>query len=187
MDDAPIRCTPIVLTDANGHVGFSAEHVGEDQGIGRVRAERENRNGRLLRQFVDRVGMVAINTWWKGGSGHTYARMDEQGMNVRKSRVDYILVPMQLYGSVCTCEVLQDIGVRLQNTRTALTYMVDHAPVRVRIRGRPYEGTGEASKVRRLDRTQLSLDTQGRNGEAGDARRQSFTQIVRAGLDKEGR
>lgn len=130
--EAPVRCESVIRTDANGHVGWSTEPEVGEGGFGTVRAERENKNGRLLTRFVGRVGMVAVNIRWKGGPGHTHACATDAGE--RKTRVDYVRLPLREYANVCTCEVLHKVGNRLHNTKHTLTYLVDIAPVRVRLK-----------------------------------------------------
>ena len=48
------------------------------RGVGTEGAERENKNGKILREFCERTDMVAINTWWANG-GATYVTVREIG------------------------------------------------------------------------------------------------------------
>ena len=73
LREIPARSTPVIFTDANGHTGkgLCQAKTNEDmlRGVGEEGAHRENNNGKLLREFCERTGMVAINTWWPKGGG----------------------------------------------------------------------------------------------------------------------
>ena len=119
---------------------------------------RENKNGRLLRSFADRVGFTAVNTRWTGGSGPTYFRSTSTGSH--RTRVDYVLLPQSGYAAVHSCDVLLNEGLRLQHTKTMLTFLVDHVPLRVRLLGTPYLGPRDKRTRRRIDQAALALDAQ---------------------------
>ena len=95
LRELPTRCTPVIFTDANGHTGKGHDTTSSSHGIGPEGAEKENKNGKLLREFCERTDMVAINTWWPRGGGATYFTAREIDGRLRKysSRIDYELIP----------------------------------------------------------------------------------------------
>ena len=75
-NELPKRCTPFLLTDANGHVGkpfrdSDWQGESEDSGVGPKGREGENVNGMLVRQFMEKQHMAAFNTFMDSGSGPT--------------------------------------------------------------------------------------------------------------------
>ena len=165
LREIPIRSTPIVFTDANGHTGKGQVRDKTDslQGIGPEGAEKENKNGKLLREFCERTDMTAINTWWPKGGGATYFSAREIGGRIRKysHRIDYVLIPIGEMCRIRDCRVLMREGLQLQNTQRALGHLIDHVPVRV-----VHEGlaVGEMMKPRtvrrRLDREGMAWGAQ---------------------------
>ena len=181
LQEMPSRSTPVIFTDANGHTGRGTHltKTNDDRrsGIGPEGAERENKNGRILREFCDRTGMVAINTWWPHGGGATYFTEREVGGRTRKysSRIDYILIPAGEMSRIHECRVLKKEGLQMQHTRKALAYLIDHVPVRVRHAGL---AVGEMMKTnhtrRKIDREGIAWDAQ-----QGGERRAQFAQKIR--------
>ena len=147
LREIPIRSTPVIFTDANGHTGKGQvrDKDARLQGIGTEGAERENKNGEILRGFCERTDMVAVNTWWPKGGGATYFTAREIGGRIRKysHRIDYVLIPMGEMRRISDCRVLMREGLQLQNTRRALGYLIDHVPVRVIHEGLAVRGNDE--------------------------------------------
>ena len=96
----PRRTMMVVGTDSNGHVGSVTERSimdpyvemlegwGRDYvHIGDHGAETENINGKLMREFLEKTNMVAVNTKFREASGKTW-----YGGKGGATRVDYILV-----------------------------------------------------------------------------------------------
>ena len=83
-------------TDANGRVGSIRHYTTEDPlrvedveddsdylHIGDKRPDEENPSGTLMREFLERTGMEALNTWDPMARGHTWT-----GGKGARSRVD---------------------------------------------------------------------------------------------------
>ena len=122
----PVRSTPVIFTDANGHTGQGPSQTQEKdervRGVGTEGAQREHKNGQILREFCERTGMVAINTWWPRGGGATYYTAREIGGRIRKysSRIDYVLIPVDELSRISECRVLKREGLQLHHSRMAL-------------------------------------------------------------------
>ena len=163
LRELPTRCTPVIFTDANGHTGKGHDTTSSSHGIGPEGAEKENKNGKLLREFCERTDMVAINTWWPRGGGATYFTAREIDGRLRKysSRIDYVLIPKGEMNRIRDCRVLKREGLQLQNTHRALCYLIDHVPVRVLHEGLAVGELMTTRTVRRrLDREGLASDAQ---------------------------
>ena len=81
----PARTMTLIGTDANGHVGSLREYTSEVPfrqdphraqedyiHVGANGREVENQNGTLLREFLERDNMVAVNTKSARASGKTW-------------------------------------------------------------------------------------------------------------------
>ena len=181
LRDMPTRSTPVIFTDANGHTGKGTHQTQATderrRGIGTEGAERENKNGKILREFCERTGMVAINTWWPRGGGATYFTARDIGGRNRKysSRIDYVLMPVEEMNRIQECRVLKREGLQLQHSRQALAYLIDHVPVRVKHAGLAVgETMKNRSNRRKLDREGIAWDAQ-----QGGERRAQLAQKMR--------
>ena len=178
LRELPIRSTPVIFTDANGHTGKGHVRDKADSlhGIGPEGAERENKNGKLLREFCERTDMIAINTWWHKGGGATYFSAREIGGRIRKyaTRIDYVLIPKGEFRRIRHCRVLMREGLQLLNAQRALCYLIDRVPLRAIREG---QAIGEMTKTlkvrRRLDREGLAWEAQ-----QGGTRRTQLTQTM---------
>ena len=103
----------MVLTlDANGKTGYiKGEGVHQlpphDDAIGTCTPEMANVNGELLRGFLNRNRLFAVNTHCDEGSGPTYRHHDGGS-----SRLDYVGLPKGYHDAVLKCEVLLQAGRR---------------------------------------------------------------------------
>eukprot|EP00972_Heterocapsa_arctica_P097218 14343471-Heterocapsa_arctica.AAC.1 len=84
------------MTDANAHVGktrcLDQEYFG---GVGPHGAEQDNWSGRQLHSFVNEHRLICVNTYRRDAAGPTYS--DGHG---RLTRVDYILMPVDMLNSI---------------------------------------------------------------------------------------
>ena len=107
LQDLPQNTMIIVCTDCNGHVGSHREfdptlvtaddlgtlncmdpsRMGEYPHIGPYHPEQENPNGKVFRQFLEQVNLIATNTWTQEASTYTYSH--SLGY---KTRPDFIAV-----------------------------------------------------------------------------------------------
>ena len=200
LREMPNRCTSVVLTDANGHLGHVREgrgvgtrglRTGEEAdgcvAVGTEGAEVENKNGKVVREFMESERMVAINTVWRGGSGFTYSRRtstsDGRESQVR-TRIDYIILPQECRKDVWDCRVMYKDAVRLQ-TGTART-INDHVPLRVLMGMWPVGAQMEGGKGRngKVDVHGMARAAQGVEGEAH--RRAELGERVRRGMEERG-
>ena len=154
------------------------------RGVGEEGAQRENTSGLLLREFCERTGMVAINTWWPHGGGATFFTVREIGGRMRKyaSRVDYVLIPAGEVRRIRECRVLLKEGMQLQNSKQALGYLIDHVLVRVLHEGLAVgEMMNKNIQRRRLDREGMAWEAQ-----KGGERRNLLAQAMREIMTEQG-
>eukprot|EP00972_Heterocapsa_arctica_P009945 1462373-Heterocapsa_arctica.AAC.1 len=86
-----MRCQPIVLMDANAHVGSphrESQPVPFSEAVGPYMPEVENWNGSLLRQSMNAVGLTLVNTFRPEGAGATW----HSGHGC-STRIDYVALP----------------------------------------------------------------------------------------------
>eukprot|EP00972_Heterocapsa_arctica_P010953 1605659-Heterocapsa_arctica.AAC.1 len=81
----PARTTPVILMDANSHVGPIDVNTSS---VGPYNAERPTWNGRQLIAVCEKFNLMLLNTWWPNASGSTWT--NGRGSH---SRIDFIAVP----------------------------------------------------------------------------------------------
>ena len=152
LQSLPSRSLPILYMDANARLGL-VKDLGrfssvESTSVGVSGAELENSNGRLLRNFLEQFGLVAVKTI--RGSQSTFYPGSTIGAN---SRVDYICCPASMWYSsqVDNPRVLMAEGDRLQLVKAARR--VDHRPVAVSLSTSTLAYTGK--EHRRWDQDKL--------------------------------
>lgn len=128
----PARCTPLLLMDANAHVG-SAQACTPDglDLVGCVAPQRENAAGGILRAWLEQHRLCLLNTVLPGGCGPTW-----QGHMGRCSRVDFIAMPLELTAAVDSVRVMRRKAAQLQ-ARVGQV-LLDHSPVVARWRHRTW-------------------------------------------------
>eukprot|EP00971_Amphidinium_carterae_P061491 1217141-Amphidinium_carterae.1 len=133
IEALPVRCTPVLLSDANAHLGYLPQHEGDWQAaaehpfescVGPYNAQLENYNGLHLRKLLQRQGLTAVNTQVDRGSGPTFF-----GHSGSCSRIDYICLPCGLLRNVTRCERWLSLGVKLQ--LASCHELRDHVPLMV--------------------------------------------------------
>jgi len=92
--------------------------------------------------------MCLVNTYFPGSSGYTWS-------NSRAwSRIDYVAVPAEKLGRVCSCQVWYNTAVMIQASRSLV--QKDHAPVYVRMQHRCwYEAANTGPSRPKWDRAKL--------------------------------
>ena len=137
----PGRTQLIIGVDANGHVGSTRratravggryeeeEEWGRREGdeypyIGAEGAEEENKNGELMREFLEFADMVAVNTTNAATAGWTWSSADGEV----RTRVDYVLVDRKLYER--GGEVQRSGALHAQLRASVEKQVHDHVPV----------------------------------------------------------
>ena len=104
-----------LLIDANARTGSVPS-----AGIGPAAVQTENRNGPLLRAYLDRFALAAINTFYKGATA-----------TWRSTRgywccIDYIVAPLHLAPRVEWCRTMDDIALTFSTE-------IDHVAVGARM------------------------------------------------------
>ena len=114
LNNIPSRCVPIICMDANGRVGSQAsESIGSHDG------QKENSNGKQLRELCEHHHLCLANTFypigptWRGE--HT------------TSRIDYIAIPKAMLPQVKRCQIYHRSGAALQ--KIATPGWRDHRPL----------------------------------------------------------
>eukprot|EP00972_Heterocapsa_arctica_P096774 14277889-Heterocapsa_arctica.AAC.1 len=121
----PTRCQPILLMDANAHVGSQDQEslpVNLSEAVGPCMPEVQNWTGSQLEQTMNAVGLVLVNTYRPEGAGATW-----HSGHGRATRIDYIALPAQLLQQVKQCRVWLSTGLFLQLSMTP--NLVDHSPL----------------------------------------------------------
>ena len=161
---------------------------GEEVSVGEEGAEPENKNGRVLREFLESESMLAVNTIWRGGSGYTYGSSRTEGEVERRvfTRVDYVLIPTECLRDVLNCRVMYKEGILLQLSKGVRLNLIDHAPVRVVMKMWPVRAAtaGAGARVGGLDRRGLANAANGTGRETG--RREQMGLRVREEMQKQG-
>ena len=124
LNKLPARTLPVLCLDANAWTGLDGSGVAlHSAAIGPFDSAKENTNGRIFREFLERFYLVAVNTMV--GAGPTYF----SGTFETASRIDYICVPQGWWWSklVQKPQVFMREGDRLQLVGCARR--VDHRPV----------------------------------------------------------
>jgi hypothetical protein len=129
----PGRSIPIIGLDANGHVGLEYRWeskvwvTGGSGVVGEAEAEKENQQGKLLREFCENSRLSIINSFHQAGK--TYYSQASWA----QARVDYLLVPSGVFadGKCGATKVNTKLGNQLQYIISK--YRVDHFPVGMRI------------------------------------------------------
>jgi hypothetical protein len=147
------RTTPIILLDANAHVGRRSEggkqvgwvdrgdtREGEVRAVGCEEEEEEDEAGARLAEAMEGKGMVLLNTFYR--AGRTYFK------DGRQTRPDYVAVPAWCMGAgrVAECRVMYTEGRRLQMVEQ-VEDKLDHYPLKVKIRTK-LEYNAEVASVR---------------------------------------
>jgi len=123
----PARLLPILAGDLNSHVGMvytqGRWQTPGSNSIGPCGAEKENAQGKLLRNFCDKHGLAAINTGQTSGSGKSYWNSNGRAT----SRPSYIVVPQSKKDQFTKCTVRKNLGYRVQCSESSL--QIDHSPL----------------------------------------------------------
>eukprot|EP00972_Heterocapsa_arctica_P039061 5752324-Heterocapsa_arctica.AAC.1 len=73
LQNLPLRCVPIIMTDANAHVGKTRRLDQEDfEGVGPHGAEQDNWCGRQFHSFVNEHRLICVKTYRRDAAGPTY-------------------------------------------------------------------------------------------------------------------
>ena len=137
----------MITVDANARIGSMRRHTTEAHGgmnwkeekdedreykwIGEEKAEDENENGTLLREFAERNRLIITNTWNYEGSGWTWKN------NTKWGRVDYVLVSENLWRG--TNEPVKRGIQEAHRINEGLWWkMQDHIPIGTRINWTKY-------------------------------------------------
>eukprot|EP00971_Amphidinium_carterae_P081407 1610596-Amphidinium_carterae.1 len=132
LDALPARCMPILVMDANCHVGL--ERVDNTMSwvlssgldcVGAFGAERQSANATGYLDVLNAHRLLLVNTFQQSGCGPTYFSSNSA------TRVDYIAVPRCMLERVSNCAVWRRTGRRLQLAECARN--MDHAPVAVEL------------------------------------------------------
>ena len=158
----PNRTRHIMGTDANGRVGSVRHYTTEDPTrvedleddadyvhIGDKRPDEENKNGTLMREYLERTGMEAFNTWDPEACGHTWT-----GGKGATSRVDYMLQDVSFRDSTVSIHVAREF----RRTLRGLVALEDndHFPLRLRVRLKPWGGGRPQQKANDYDRQAMT-------------------------------
>ena len=123
------RCLPVIAVDANDRLGYVRTPHGpsplQSSAVGPYEPELQRDRSTLLIEFLERLKLVALNTWFADAAGTTFY----SGTSDATSRIDYLLVPLSYYeaGMVRWCRVLLQRGDKLQLVPACRR--VDHRPV----------------------------------------------------------
>eukprot|EP00971_Amphidinium_carterae_P352980 6492786-Amphidinium_carterae.1 len=170
IDALPARCMPVLMMDANCHVGL--ERVdnswllssGRDC-VGVYGAERQSANATGVLELLNTHRMLLVNTFLQSGCGPTYFS------STSSTRVDYIAVPRCMLTRVSNCTVWRRTGHRLQLAESARN--LDHAPVAIELDVRLwFDATLQRSVQWDLDGLMCALLT-------GGEQAQKFLQVIR--------
>eukprot|EP00929_Paragymnodinium_shiwhaense_P107448 TRINITY_DN7354_c0_g1_i2.p2 TRINITY_DN7354_c0_g1~~TRINITY_DN7354_c0_g1_i2.p2 ORF type:complete len:1276 (+),score=12.13 TRINITY_DN7354_c0_g1_i2:152-3979(+) len=130
VNSLPRRCLPVLCSDTNGHIGLEPCEGGfvftDDRSVGRADAESENFNGCMLRTFLQKQSMAAINSY--ATCGPTFFG-GNRGHGRSATRVDFICLPSTMLEQVRKVEVWEHTGKKLQMGLQQGKY--DHRPVRI--------------------------------------------------------
>ena len=133
--ELPARTLPLLLTDANGHLGYDELGL-VSPSIGKYNLSQENSNGSLLRRFLEHHQMLAANTYYENPP--TFYG------NNSATRVDYICVPRAAADHIKHCRVWTRFGDRNQLARCSRR--LDHRPVVLCFRYRGFLQTAACSR-----------------------------------------
>eukprot|EP00929_Paragymnodinium_shiwhaense_P056482 TRINITY_DN28260_c0_g2_i1.p1 TRINITY_DN28260_c0_g2~~TRINITY_DN28260_c0_g2_i1.p1 ORF type:complete len:541 (+),score=33.54 TRINITY_DN28260_c0_g2_i1:83-1705(+) len=119
----PVRTIPILLADANAHVGTVSSRA-----IGPWYPETENKPGAVFRVFLEDTKLVALNTYTD--TAKTYYSINAASA----TRPDFIAAPYTVIGDhrLVWCKTLERSGDRLQPIK--VNRPADHRPLAARIR-----------------------------------------------------
>eukprot|EP00972_Heterocapsa_arctica_P044936 6631591-Heterocapsa_arctica.AAC.1 len=139
------------MTDANARIVKTRSLDPDDfEGVAPHGAEHENWSGRQLRSFVNEHRLVCLNTYRNDAAGPTYS--DARG---HLTRVDYILLPVDMLTSVLSKRVRYKQGYLIQRATTALRW-IDHAPLELWLRYRDWH-SNDVAQGQRWDKEALRL------------------------------
>ena len=78
--------------------------------IGAEGAETETSNGSMLREFADDHSLMLANTWWPSAG---YAWTSSKST---RSRIDYVLIPSEIFHGVGHCMPNYDIDLAMNSS-----------------------------------------------------------------------
>ena len=126
MKHTPSRSWPIIGGDFNGKTGKERSgRLIESDSVGRCGAEIENSQGRMMRQFCERTGLIVANTY--KGCEKTYWSMTGQAT----SRIDYLLLPTR-WREKYEVKVMKRLGHAIQ-AATKTMMQIDHVPIKFEV------------------------------------------------------
>ena len=114
LNNIPSRCVPVICIDANGRVGSQTS-----DSIGPCDSQRENSNGKQLRELCEHHHLCLVNTFYP--IGHTWRG------EYTSSRIDYIAIPKSMLQRVGNCRIFHRSGALLQ--KIAAPGWRDHRPL----------------------------------------------------------
>ena len=130
LREAPHRCTPIIGLDLNDEMGLTRDahglHETTSGSVGTPFRRPEAYVGTKFRELLELEQLAAVNTFGRPGAKGTY--FSEGGSS---SRIDFLVIPQSLLGSVRTCRVLEKEAKRLQLIRDSKPR--DHRPILMQV------------------------------------------------------